>query len=169
MNEQPARPRKKGCGCLWVLSILLLLITGPIVINQFTPYLREPRSVTVTLLDQVGQPVAGADITYYEWETVLYIPPLAFASPMRTVERRVSVRTDNQGQAHFTLQYERAHATSVSLNGTNLPVDYSLTSDTFRGPGGRSFPGQLPSWDFVGGVSKLSHESTIVVSRLPAK
>ena len=167
MNEQPAKPNKKGWGCRWVLSILLLLVAVPLVLNQLSPYLREPRSVTVTLLDEAGQPVVGAEVTYYEWEHIALIPPLTFASPIRTVDRRPAVTTDLHGQAHFNLQYERAQATAVTLNGTKLAVDYSQTSDTFRGPGRRSFPGQLPSWDPVGGVSKLTHESTIVVFRTP--
>ena len=150
---------------MWLAVLLLLLIAVPIVLNQFTPSWRTPRSVSITLLDQAQQPVTGAEVAFHEFEHVLLVPLLTFASPIRTAEHHRTVTTDANGQARFTIQYERAYATSVTLNGTKLTVDYSQTSDTFRGAGHRSFPGQLPSWDSVGGVSNISHESTIIVTR----
>lgn len=158
-------PNKKGCGgCLVPFVPVFVLLLALFTINALTPYLREPRSITVTVLDEAQQPVPDATIDFQEYEWVLYIPPLTFASPSHLIDRRRTVTTDASGNAEFTVKLNNADAHGLSRAGKPLTVVYYQTDNTFRGPGERFAGGGLPQWGAIDGFPNVTYKSTIVVS-----
>jgi hypothetical protein len=165
VNGHSTPATKKGFGgCLLAVLSVFGLIGILLILNALTPYSRQPRTVTVTILDEAQQPVPNAIIDFQEYEWVFFIPPLTFASPSRFMERRRTVTTDSHGKAQFTVKLENADANRVSRTGQPLKVVSCQTNDTFRGSGQRFSSGGLPQWGAIAGVGKVSYESTIVVA-----
>lgn len=132
------------------------------------PYLRELRPVTVAVTDEAGQPVPNAVLAVYEFEWIFYVPILVFASPSRLVDQHQTVTTDSNGRAQFTVRFGSASTSRITLADQVLPVVSYQTTDSFRGPRERFY---VPSrgdygieWGAVGGISKLSYDTSIVVS-----
>jgi hypothetical protein len=172
--EENKSTTKRGCGgCLTAFVCVFLLLAALITCNALTPYFREQRPVTVTITDEANQPIADATIHIQEFEWILFIPPLTFASPSHLIDRRRTVTTDSQGKAQFTVKLENAIANRITVNGQPLRVLSHQTNDSFRGTG-RLIPIPARSdygltWGAIGGVSKVSYETTVVVSTAEPK
>jgi hypothetical protein len=167
MHESTSMKSRRGC--LIAFVALFGLIALVLILNALTPYFREERPILVTVLDEAQQPVPGATIDFQEYEWVFFIPPLTFASPSHLIDRRRSVTTDAHGKAQFTVKLQNADAHRVSSGGQVFKVIYCQTSNTFSGAGQRFSGGSLPQWVAIGGVAKVSYESTIVVSTQQSK
>src|SRR5262245_54482825 len=114
MDETTSTNKKGGRGCLAAFVAVFRLIVGLLMFNALLPYLREQRPVTVTITDEANQPVANATIHIQEFEYILFIPPLVFASPTHLIDRRRTVTTDSHGKAQFTVKLEHAIANRIS-------------------------------------------------------
>ncbi len=167
MNEDTPK-NKKGCGCLPAFVAVFLLIVGLLTFTALTPYLREQRPVTVTITDEANQPVADATIHIQEFEWILFIPPLTFASPSHLIDRRRTVTTDANGKAQFTVKLQNATANRISRGDQIFRVVSYQTNDSFRGSGRLVTVPQRSDygleWGAIGGVSKVSYETAVTVS-----
>lgn len=168
MNGSPSTNKKAFGGCLTAFVSVFLLIVALLTFNALTPYLRDRRSVTVTLTDDRNQPVANATLHVHEFERIFFIPPLAFASPSHLIDRRITVKTDSNGKAQFAVKLQNATANRISVDGQQLRVLSYQTNNSFRGPG-RIITVPVRNdysldWAAMGGVSKVSYETIVVVS-----
>jgi P pilus assembly chaperone PapD len=112
-------------------------------------------------------------LAVYEFEWIFYVPILVFCSPSQLVEQHQTVTTDSNGRAQFTVRFKNASTYRITLADQILRVVSYQTTDSFRGSRERL---HVPSrsdyrieWGAVGGVSKLSYDTNIVVSTAQPK
>lgn len=163
-SQAPKRPAitRQSVGFGWVALVCGVLLFASIVVNQYAPYFREPRAVTIVVVDENKQPVCHAVVAYQEFEVVPIITLVPFG-PFSTILKDHTVTTDDNGKAAFTIRFATNVARSVSLAGTPLKVVYSETTDSYDNQTRRSYLGQLPQWDVGEGSEGRHWHSTIVV------
>ena len=166
-NDSGITLKKRGIpadclGCLGVIGIFAIILTIWIVRNLSKPDSRRSHPVEITILDESRKPIAGAVMSYSEFEVVPIIPLMPFG-PARTINNEKFVTTDPQGKAHLEAKYYATTAHTVTRDGANLEIAYSETTDSYDGKVRQSFPKQLPQWNVGHGLPDRHWESTIIV------
>ena len=164
-NQSPTPKLASGCmGCLILVFVLTFL---PMLYFLAEPRFRTAVPVELTILDEAHRPVAGATLSFHEYEFIALIPWLVFASPHTSIERDRSTTTDQQGKAHFGIQ-STAHATSITSSGVPLTVvEEDSTAHSFSNPIGeethhRANKAELPTWNILHG-GRRTWTTTIIV------